>query len=172
MHLKKHHEAIIKDTDIHFYFCICFGQSDSLIIGEYTFVEQKGIHVVPGLSDVDFHPTSYISHIDITITNSLLLDNNHNAVLQIDTTSAGQFGFIKPELKWHGKWEIINDTLVIKFTASSTLWPFYFVEEKITPTIEKMTNQIIFMFVIKTYNNRIYGLEFVNNESSITYRKE
>lgn len=70
------------------------------------------------------------------------------------------------------KWEIIADTLLITFTELSTLWPLTVNGETTTPTIEKMPSQITFEFVIKTYDDRIYGLELVNDEGTITYTKE
>ncbi len=148
-----------------------FGQTDSTIIGKYSFVEQKGIHVEPGVSIGNAHVTSYISHVDTTIKYSLILDSNYNSTLEIDTTVGIFLGF-RPKLKWYGKWEIINDTLLITFTELSTLWPYSVNGETPTPTIEKMTNQIIFDFLIKTYDNRIYGLELVSDERKITYTKE
>jgi hypothetical protein len=153
------------------------GQTDSTIIGKYTFVQQKGIHVVPGISYGDFHPTSYISHVDTTITKSVQLDSHHNSVLQIDT-AVGVTGFnFAPELKWHGKWELINDTLIVKLTELSTYYPntISFDGEKEVPIIENLRDQIVLSFVIKTYDNRIYGiygLELINEEETITYRKQ
>lgn len=146
-------------------------QTDSVIIGKYTFIEQKGIHGEPGMWVGNNHVTSYVSYVDTTITCSLLLNINHSSVLQIDTAVGLLIGF-NPERKWLGKWEIINDTLIIKFYESSTLWPFSGAGEKTNLTIEKMTSQIIFEFVIKTYDNRIYGLELVNDNGTITYKKE
>jgi hypothetical protein len=148
-----------------------FGQTDSTIIGKYSFVEEKGIHGEPGVSIGNAHVTSYISHVDTTIKYSLLLDSNYNSTLEIDTTVTIFLGF-RPKLKWYGKWEIINDTLLITFTELSMLWPFTVNGETTTPTIEKMKSQIIYEFAIKTYDNRIYGLELVNDERTITYIKE
>jgi hypothetical protein len=148
-----------------------FGQPDSILVGKYSFVEQRGIHVEPGAWISNSHVTSYITHADTTIEYSLLLDSNYNSILIIDTTF-GIFSGLPPYLKWYGKWEKINDTLLITFTELYTLWPYSFNGETPTPTIEKMTSQIIFEFVIKTYDNRIYGLELINDEVTIIYTKE
>lgn len=78
-----------------------FGQTDSILVGNYSFVEQRGIHVEPGMSIGDLHVTSYISHVDTTITYSLLLDSNYKTTLEIDTTFGTFIGFT-PKLKWYG----------------------------------------------------------------------
>jgi hypothetical protein len=148
-----------------------FGQTDSTIIGKYNFVERKGIPFEPGDFIGSSHLREYISRVDTTIEYSLLLDSNYNSTLEIDTT-VGIFVGFTPKLKWYGKWEIINDTLLITFTELSTQCPFSVNGEATTPTIKKMKSQIILEFLIKTYDSRIYGLELVNDEGTITYIKQ
>lgn len=148
-----------------------FGQTDSTIIGKYSFVEQKGYPFEPGELNGSSHLIEYISHVDTTIEYTLLLDSNYNSTLEIDTTIGMFIGF-RPKLKWYGKWEIINNILLITFTELSTQCPFPVNGEATIPTIIKMTNQIILEFLIKTYDSQIYGLELVNDEGTITYRKQ
>lgn len=146
------------------------GQSDSLIAGIYIHVEQRGIHIVSGQSFGDIHPTSYISHVDTTITNTISLDINHNVVLQIDTLFGGWTGFV-PERKWFGQWQLENDTLYITFSESSTLWPSP-TEENPSPIIEKLPIQIVQKFVFELYGNRIHAMMTVQEQLNWIYAKE
>jgi hypothetical protein len=148
-----------------------FGQTDSLIIGEYSHVEHKGLHFVPGSSSGDLHWTSYISHIDTIIKHSLLLDTNHRAVLQTDTLF-GFFADFGPKIKLLGHWKRLNDTLHITFSESSTLWQFYVNGEKPTPMIETLTTQITQKFVLAFYDDRILNLVQVQEEMFCIYTKE
>ena len=142
-----------------------FGQTDSTIIGKYSFVERKGIPFKPNEQIGSAHLLSFP---DTTIKYSLQLEYNDNAVLQIDTV-VNSLG-VKPAQKWLGKWEVKNDTLYITFTESSMLW--LSIEKEPSLTIEKLTSQINYQFVFQIYNNRIYGVELVNDESKIIYTKE
>lgn len=141
-------------------------KSDSSIIGKYSFVEQKGYPLKPGEIIGSAHLIAFV--FDTTIEYSLLIDSNYHSSLEIDTT-IGTLKGSKPKLKWYGKWEIINDTLLITFTEVTTLWPISVNGETPTPTIEKMTSPIIFEFLIKTNENHIYGLELVNDEETTVY---
>lgn len=149
------------------------GQTDSTITGKYTFVQEKGIHTYPGAIHGNLHYLPYTFQVDTTITSSLQLELNHNSILHIDTVfSAVGFSFA-PELKWNGKWEILNDTLIVELTELFTDYSnvHYFGEKPIT-TIETMASPIIFKFRIEYFDNRIYELILESDESTITYTKE
>jgi hypothetical protein len=148
-----------------------FGQPDSLIIGEYSRVEHKGLHFVPGSSSGDLHWTSYISHIDTIITHSLLLDTNHKAVLRTDTLF-GVFADFGPKIKLLGQWKLLNDTLHITFSELLTLWPILVNGEKPTPMIETLTTQITQKFVLEFYDARILNLVLLQEELFCIYTKE
>ena len=146
-----------------------FGQSDSLIVGKYSFVQEKGIHTVPGAIHGNLHYLPYISSVDTTITHSLQLEANYTSILRIDTV-VGVKGFsFAPELKWNGKWEIINDTLIVKLTELSTDYSnVHYFGEKPIPTIETMASPISFKFLVEYFDNRIYELVLVNDEDRTT----
>jgi hypothetical protein len=150
------------------------GQADSTIIGKYTFVQEKGIHTMPGAIHGNLHYLPYTFQVDTTITSSLQLESNHNSILYIDTVLSSVIGIsFAPELKWNGKWEIINDTLIVKLTELSTDYSnVHYFGEKPIPTIETMASSIIFKFLIEYFNNRIYELSLVNDEDRITYIKQ
>lgn len=148
------------------------GQADSAIIGKYTFVQEKGIHTMPGAIHGNLHYLPYTFQVDTTITSSLQLESNHNSILHIDTVLITIGISFSPELKWIGKWEIINDTLFVKLTELSTDYSnVHYFGEKPIPTIETMASPIIFKFLIEYFDNRIYELLLVLDEDRITYIK-
>jgi hypothetical protein len=152
------------------------GQTDSLICGEYTCVEEKGLHYVPGftlqLLDGTFvSGTPYVSHVDTTITHELSLELNHNVVLQIDTLVGAISFLIVPERKLLGQWQLENDTLYMTFSETLTSWPFYQISKAPTPIIEKLPAQITQKLVIESYDNQLYRLVMIQEELIRIYVK-
>jgi hypothetical protein len=84
-----------------------FGQTDSLISGNYEFLEQKGVHVF------DQFGTQQV-YCDTLVVITLYLDTNHIAYFRNDTI-INPFSHIPPEFikTIYGKWSVENDTLQI-----------------------------------------------------------
>jgi hypothetical protein len=170
------------------------GQIEKDIPGTYIMTEKIGIHVVPGLSFGDVHPTSYISSVDTTITNTIILDSLQNVTFIPDTsfhfTLTANF-LTDPLVKMHGKWTIENDSLFIIYTSVDSIYSFNVnalisldtltgsinVDEKTLPYENRISTQldspISRAYSIKKYGNEIYGiLPYDEKREWIIYRKQ
>ncbi len=171
------------------------GQIEKDIPGTYIMTEKIGIHVEPGLSiGNDIHPTSYISSVDTTITNTIILDSLQNVTFITDTsfhfTLTANFT-TGPLVKMHGKWTIENDSIFIIYTSVDSIYSFNVnalisfdtltgsinVDEKTLPYKDivstKLAPPISKVFNIKTYQNEVYGiLPRTEEREWIIYRKQ
>lgn len=102
-----------------------YGQSECSIPGTYVLKEQIGIRVEPGVSHGDFHYLPYISHVDTTITSTIILDTLYNATFILDTLiGAGTVPSTIPTIKMYGKWNVQQDTLFIHYDSIDTVYNY------------------------------------------------
>jgi hypothetical protein len=89
------------------------GQTDSLIIGNYEFLEQKGVHVF------DQFGTQQV-YCDTLVVITLYLDTNHRAYFRNDTI-LNPYSSSPPEFlkTLYGVWSVENDTLQIHLSEFS-----------------------------------------------------
>lgn len=99
-----------------------FSQSEVSIPGTYILTEKIGVHYEPGVSFGDSHYTPYISSVDTTITQTIVLDSLNKATFTRDTTLYHTSGSEK--IKMTGNWSIRNDTLTIQYTHVDTIYPY------------------------------------------------
>lgn len=122
-----------------------YGQNENSLVGSYVLKEEIGIHVVPGLSSGDVHSTSYISSVDTTITNTLILDSLGGVLFRSDSTfgSSTSLGIGDKIIKIIGTWNVIEDTLVVKYMSVDTTYNYSPFKDTITATIEGVEYKIL-----------------------------
>ena len=87
------------------------GQTDSLISGEYRFVEKKGVHFWE--NEYGFLVESYC---DTVVFITLHLEKNHTAYFSNDTMlNPNSMQYIQFPKTFIGSWAIENDTLIIHY---------------------------------------------------------
>lgn len=120
-----------------------FGQSELSILGTYILKEERGAHFVPGISYGDMHPTSYISSVDTTITNTLVLDSLNKVTFTRDTSFQTVYMFNPASTKMTGNWFVRNDTLTIQYTSLDTIYQSIPIIGTITGTINGVEYEIM-----------------------------
>jgi hypothetical protein len=167
-----------------------YGQNENSLVGSYVLKEEIGIHVVPGLSSGDVHSTSYISSVDTTITNTLILDSLGVISFISDTTFSPIYLRIgRPIIKMMGTWSVIEDTLVVHYSSVDTTYNNHVpVKEIITTTIDGVEYKILpdkepiptplrkpiqKKFKIMTWDKGVYSIIPCDEKRErITYRKQ
>jgi hypothetical protein len=125
-----------------------FGQTDSLICGEYRFVEKKGVHF--WTNEYDFIVESYCDTVVFII---LHLEKNHTAYFSNDTMlNPNSMLYTQFPKTFIGSWAIENDELIIQYderwTYKSRRLSSYdeqiIIKEKLsTPMTQKFSFRVI-----------------------------
>ena len=122
------------------------GQIDNDIPGTYIMTEKIGIHVEPGLSiGNDIHATSYISSVDTTVTNTIILDSLYSVSFISDTTfgpgTSRRIG--DPIIKMIGTWSVVEDTLVVQYMSVDTTYNYVSIKDTITTYVDGVEYKIL-----------------------------